>query len=181
MHVAFIGLGVMGRPMAANLIAAGHALYLHSRSGVPGDLLNDGGTPCASAREAAERAEVVITMVPDTPHVEAALFGQDGVAAGVHSGAVVVDMSSISPLATKDFAERIEKIGCTYLDAPVSGGDVGARDGTLTIMVGGPQAAFESGPSSQPWAPTSPTWAATAMARPQRSPTRSSWRSRSKR
>ncbi len=142
--VGFIGLGIMGRPMAANLIAAGHTLFLHSRSGVPDELTAAGGTACTDAKEVAERAEVVVTMVPDTPDVEAVLFGAGGVAEGLSAGKIVVDMSSISPIETKDFAARINGLGCLYLDAPVSGGEVGAKGGTLTIMVGGPQEAFDA-------------------------------------
>jgi 2-hydroxy-3-oxopropionate reductase len=143
MKVGFIGLGIMGQPMALNLRKGGQDLFLHSRSGVPEALLEAGGTACGSPREVAERAEVVVTMVPDTPHVEAILFGQGGVAEGLSGGKTVVDMSSISPLATKEFARRVNELGCAYLDAPVSGGEVGAKAGSLTIMVGGPQAAFD--------------------------------------
>jgi 2-hydroxy-3-oxopropionate reductase len=129
--------------MAKNLQAGGHELFLRSRSAVPQQLLDGGGIACASPKEVAEKAEVVITMLPDTPDVEAVLFGADGVAAGLRPGQLVIDMSSISPLATKEFARRIGQQGCGYLDAPVSGGEVGARAASLTIMVGGPQAAFE--------------------------------------
>ncbi len=141
-NVGFIGLGIMGRPMAQNLMAAGHTLFLQSRSGVPDELTAAGGTACASAKEVAERAEVVITIVPDTPDVEKVLFGEGGVAEGLSAGKIVVDMSSISPIETKDFAARVNALGCQYLDAPVSGGEVGAKGGTLTIMVGGPEEAF---------------------------------------
>ncbi len=141
-NVGFVGLGVMGRPMAANLIRGGHALFLHTRSGVPADLTAAGGTACANATEVARRAEVVITMVPDTPDVEQVLFGPAGVAQGLSAGKLVVDMSSISPTATVRFAERIRQLGCEYLDAPVSGGAIGARDGTLSIMAGGSDEAF---------------------------------------
>ena len=141
--LGFVGLGIMGRPMALNLIKGGHRLHLHSRSGVPKDLVEAGGVACASGAEVAKRSEVVITMVPDTPHVADALFGAGGVAEGLSPGKIVVDMSSISPAETKRFAERIEALGCRYLDAPVSGGEVGAKAGTLTIMVGGPEDAFE--------------------------------------
>jgi 2-hydroxy-3-oxopropionate reductase len=143
MRVGFIGLGIMGRPMALNLIKGGHELFLHSRSGVPQDLTGAGGRACASPREVAEAAEVVIAMVPDTPDVERVLFGENGVEHGLGSGKTVVDMSSISPIATKEFAARINEKGCDYLDAPVSGGEVGAKNAALTIMAGGPEAAFE--------------------------------------
>ncbi|WP_406053002.1 2-hydroxy-3-oxopropionate reductase [Kribbella sp. NBC_00889] len=137
MRIGFVGLGVMGRPMAANLLAAGHELSLYrGRTDLEGHV-------CRSAKEAAERSEVVILMVPDTPDVESALFGPDGVAAGLREGSLVIDMSSISPTATVGFAARIEELGCAYLDAPVSGGEVGARDATLTIMVGGRPEVFE--------------------------------------
>ena len=140
--IGFIGLGIMGRPMALNLIKGGHTLFLHSRSGVPQDLTGAGGRACQSAREVASQSEVVITMVPDTPDVEAVLFGADGVAQGLSAGKTVVDMSSISPIATKTFAKRIGELGCEYLDAPVSGGEVGAKNATLSIMAGGSEAAF---------------------------------------
>ena len=142
MEIGFIGLGIMGRPMAANLMKGGHGLHLHSRSGVPKELVEAGGKPCASPREVAQRAEVVITMVPDTADVERVLFGPGGVAEGLSAGKAVVDMSSISPIETKRFAGRIQALGCDYLDAPVSGGEVGARNAALTIMVGGSDAAF---------------------------------------
>ena len=133
----------MGAPMAEHLINGGHELFLHSRSGVPDQLTEAGGTACANGREVAERADVVITMVPDTPDVAAVLFGPNGVAEGLSAGKFVVDMSSISPVETKAFAERIRALGCEYVDAPVSGGQVGARAASLTIMCGGTQAAFD--------------------------------------
>jgi 2-hydroxy-3-oxopropionate reductase len=142
-NVGFIGLGIMGRPMAANLQAAGHKLFLHDIGTLPQNLLDGGALPCASGAEVARQAEIIILMVPDTPHVEAALFGQNGVAEGLSAGRIVVDMSSISPIATKEFAAKIKALGCEYLDAPVSGGEVGAREASLTIMVGGAEAAFE--------------------------------------
>jgi 2-hydroxy-3-oxopropionate reductase len=142
MKVGFIGLGIMGRPMAANLITAGHQLFLSSRSGVPSEFAGK-AQACASGREVAQAADVIITMVPDTPHVAEALFGAEGVAAGLTAGKLVIDMSSIAPIATREFAKKINALGCDYLDAPVSGGEVGAKNATLTIMVGGPEAAFE--------------------------------------
>jgi len=141
--VGFIGLGIMGKPMAANLMKGGHTLYLYSRSGAPQELTVAGGTACASAKEVAQKADIVITMVPDTPDVEKVLFGENGVAEGLSRGKIVVDMSSISPFETKAFAERINKLGCEYVDAPVSGGEVGAKNAALTIMVGGNESAFE--------------------------------------
>jgi 2-hydroxy-3-oxopropionate reductase len=143
MKLGFIGLGIMGRPMAGHLLAGGHTLYLHSRSGVPDDLLARGGHACVSGEEVARHAEIIFTMLPDTPDVEKALFGDCGVASGLEAGKVVVDMSSISPVETRRFAGRIEALGADYLDAPVSGGDVGARNATLSIMVGGEPEVFE--------------------------------------
>ncbi len=141
-QLGFVGLGIMGRPMAGHLIAAGHAVALHSRSGVPEELKTRGGKPCASAQEVAQAADVVFLMVPDTPDVEKVLFGAGGVAEGLAKGKTVVDMSSISPIATKEFAGRIAALGCDYVDAPVSGGEVGAKAASLTIMCGGTEAAF---------------------------------------
>lgn len=132
----------MGAPMAGHLMKAGHELSLYTASRVPEHLIAAGGHACASGREAAQRSDVVILMVPDTPHVEDALFRPNGVASGLSQGKVVVDMSSISPIATKDFARRINALGCEYLDAPVSGGEVGAKNATLSIMVGGSAHAF---------------------------------------
>jgi 2-hydroxy-3-oxopropionate reductase len=143
MKVGFIGLGIMGTPMAGHLIKGGHDLFLQTRGTVPSELTDAGGRACNSGEEVARQADVVITMVPDTPHVEDALFNPQGVTKGLSPGKVVVDMSSISPVATKDFAQRINDLGCDYLDAPVSGGDVGAKGASLSIMVGGPQAAFD--------------------------------------
>ena len=144
MKIGFIGLGIMGAPMAGQLIKGGHEVHLYSRTQVPQELTAAGGRTCASATEVAQQAEVVIVMVPDTPHVEDVLFGESGVAKGLSRGKIVVDMSSISPVATKAFAKRINGLGCDYLDAPVSGGEVGAKAGTLSIMVGGPQGAFDT-------------------------------------
>jgi len=142
-NLGFIGLGIMGAPMAGHLQVAGHKMFLNSHGGVPKNLLDAGGVDCATAREVAEQADIIITMVPDTPHVEEVLFGEHGVSSGIASGKIVVDMSSIAPLATKDFAARVNELGCQYLDAPVSGGEVGARAGALTIMVGGPEKTFQ--------------------------------------
>jgi len=128
--------------MAANLMKGGHELFLYSIPSVPGTLVEAGGRACANGAEVTRNADIIITMVPDTPHVEAALFSENGVAAGLAPGKIVVDMSSISPIATKSFAQKINAKGCDYLDAPVSGGEVGARNATLSIMVGGPEGAF---------------------------------------
>lgn len=141
-NIGFIGLGIMGRPMAGHLLAGGHTVFAYNRSPVKQELLDQGAHACASPAEVARASDVIITMVPDTPDVEAVLFGENGVAGGLAPGKTVVDMSSISPIATKDFAARINALGCDYLDAPVSGGEVGAKAASLTIMVGGPEAAF---------------------------------------
>ena len=142
-RIGFIGLGIMGKPMALNLIKGGHTLNLNSRSGVPAELTAAGGHACASASSVAQSSDVIILMLPDTPDVEKVLFAPGGVAQGLTQGKLVIDMSSISPIATKDYAKRVSALGCDYLDAPVSGGEVGARNAALTIMVGGPQAAFD--------------------------------------
>ena len=141
-NIGFIGLGIMGRPMAGHLLAGGHTVFAYNRSPVKQELLDQGARACGSPADVAKASDVIITMVPDTPDVEAVLFGENGVAGGLSPGKTVVDMSSISPIATKDFAARINKLGCDYLDAPVSGGEVGAKAASLTIMVGGPEAAF---------------------------------------
>ncbi|HRB96691.1 MAG TPA: 2-hydroxy-3-oxopropionate reductase [Nitrosomonas sp.] len=146
-NIGFIGLGIMGKPMAGHLIKGGHRLFLHSRSGVPKDLLALGGEDFSSPRLVAQHADVIITMLPDTPDVEKVLFAENGIVEGLQSQAssakIIIDMSSISPLKTRQFAERIVQLGCDYVDAPVSGGDVGAQNATLTIMVGASSAVFE--------------------------------------
>ena len=143
MKVGFIGLGIMGTPMALHLVNKGHQLFVHTRSQVPEAVTAAGGVRVDSAAAVAREAEVIFTMVPDTPDVEAVLFGKGGVAEGIGKGKVVVDMSSISPMATKAFAKRINDLGADYIDAPVSGGEVGAKAGSLTIMCGGDAAVFE--------------------------------------
>ena len=142
-NIGFIGLGIMGAPMAGHLRAAGHALFVHTRSKVPQALLDAGALACADAAEVARRADVIFTMLPDTPDVQKVLFGENGVASGLSKGKTVVDMSSISPIETQAFAKQIDALGCDYLDAPVSGGEVGAKAASLTIMVGGTAEAFE--------------------------------------
>jgi 2-hydroxy-3-oxopropionate reductase len=151
--IGFVGLGIMGAPMAGHLVAAGHQVFVHTRGRLPVAIAESPATPCVDACEVAERADVIFTMVPDTADVEAVLFGARGIAAGLGNspsgpegrvGKTVVDMSSISPIATKQFARRINDLGCDYLDAPVSGGEVGARNATLSIMVGGEAAVFEA-------------------------------------
>lgn len=141
MKLGFIGLGIMGKPMAGHLLGAGHDLTVYARSGLPNELA--AATSVASPRQVAEASEIIFLMLPDTPQVEEVLFGTNGLAEGLSAGKIVVDMSSISPLATQDFARRIEALGCDYVDGPVSGGEVGARQATLSIMVGGAEAAFE--------------------------------------
>jgi 2-hydroxy-3-oxopropionate reductase len=140
--LGFIGLGIMGAPMAGHLLAAGHKVYLTTRSAIPAPLLDAGGLSCASAEEVAQKADIIFMMLPDTPDVEAVLFGKNGVAAGLSKGKIVVDMSSISPMDTKAFAAKINALGCQYMDAPVSGGEVGAKAASLTIMVGAEEATF---------------------------------------
>ena len=142
LRIGFIGLGVMGAPMAGHLLAAGHQLFVQTRSKVPQPLVDGGAEVCSNARAVAERAEVVFLMLPDTPDVEQVLFGEYGVAAGLSKGKAVVDCSSIDPIATRGFAKRIAELGCDYVDAPVSGGEVGAKAASLSIMCGGSEAAF---------------------------------------
>ena len=142
--IGFIGTGIMGKPMAQNLQKAGHTLFFSEHfDKAPADLLGDNGVGLANPKEVAQESEFIIIMVPDTPQVEDVLFRKDGVVEGVGAGKVVIDMSSISPTATKAFAEKIKATGAAYLDAPVSGGEVGAKAATLSIMVGGCPNAFE--------------------------------------
>lgn len=144
MNIGFIGVGIMGRPMAGHLQAAGHQLVLvKHRSDLPQELLDGGAITCSSCREVAEQSDVVIVMVPDTPDVERVLFAPGGVAEGLGKGKLVIDMSSIDPIATREFAERVRGLGADYIDAPVSGGEVGAKNAALTIMCGGEPAAFD--------------------------------------
>lgn len=142
-NIGFIGLGIMGTPMAANLIQGGHSLTTFTHGKTPQSLLDAGAKAAASGTEVAKASDIIIIMVPDTPDVEAVLFGENGVAAGLSKGKTVIDMSSISPVATKEFAKKINALGCEYLDAPVSGGEVGAKAASLTIMIGGSQSAFD--------------------------------------
>jgi 2-hydroxy-3-oxopropionate reductase len=143
MKVGFIGLGIMGLPMAGHLLKGGHTLHTWARKSVPKALLDAGAISCASGKEVAQKSDAVVIMVPDTPDVAQVLFDAGGVAEGLSAGKIVVDMSSISPSDTKAFAKRVEEKGCLYLDAPVSGGEVGAKNAALTIMVGGKQEAFD--------------------------------------
>jgi len=141
--LGFIGLGIMGKPMAGHLLAAGHTVHVYDV--VPEsvkELAAKGAVACNSGKEVAQKSDIIFTMVPDTPDVEAVIFGKDGVAEGVRSGSIVVDMSSVSPLATKEFAKKLAAMGVKMLDAPVSGGQVGAQNATLSIMVGGEPKVF---------------------------------------
>lgn len=142
-NIGFIGLGIMGAPMAANLIKGGHTLVTHTNGTTPQALLDAGAKAVDSGAEVAKASDIIIIMVPDTPDVESVLFSENGVAAGLSKGKTVIDMSSISPVSTKEFAKKINALGCEYLDAPVSGGEVGAKAASLTIMIGGSQAAFD--------------------------------------
>ena len=144
LKLGFIGLGIMGAPMCGHLIAAGHQLFVNTVGKVPAAIAETSATQCTSAANVAERADIIFVMVPDTPDVEKVLFGENGVASGLSAGKTVVDCSSIDPIATKDFAARIAKLGCGYVDAPVSGGEVGAKAASLTIMCGGEEKTFES-------------------------------------
>jgi len=143
MKIGFIGIGIMGAPMAAHLLEGGHQVYVFDINPIPQELIDKGAKSVSSGKVAAASGEVIIIMVPDTPDVEAVLFGENGVAEGLNSGKTVVDMSSISPVETKEFAKKINALGCSYLDAPVSGGEVGAKAASLTIMVGGDQETFD--------------------------------------
>lgn len=143
MSVAFIGLGTMGRPMAERLVRSGEDLRCHRIKEPSRYLVDLGAKEAATALEAASEADFVVQMLPDTPQVEEVLFGAEGVVASLKPGAVVIDMSSISPVATRDFAAKVGKAGAHYLDAPVSGGEIGAREGTLSIMVGGADEIFQ--------------------------------------
>jgi len=143
LNIGFIGLGIMGAPMAGHLLNAGHVLFVNTRGKVPPELAAHGATICTSARGVAERADIIFVMVPDTPDVEAVLFSDKGVASGLSKGKTVVDCSSIDPIATRGFARKIQALGCEWLDAPVSGGEVGAKAASLTIMVGGEPSTFE--------------------------------------
>jgi 2-hydroxy-3-oxopropionate reductase len=147
LKLGFIGLGIMGAPMALHLVNAGHQLYVNTVGTPPDSIASSSAKACASAEEVTRNADIVFTMVPDTPDVEAVLFGASGIAAALKAGGgarkIVVDMSSISPIATKAFAKKINALGADYIDAPVSGGEVGAKAASLTIMCGGDAAVFE--------------------------------------
>ena len=146
MRIGFIGLGIMGAPMALHLVHDGHQLFVNTAGKMPESVAATSATVCASAEEVTRQADIIFIMVPDTPDVEAVLFGAGGVAAALQGVArkIIVDMSSISPIATKAFALRINALGAEYIDAPVSGGEVGAKAASLTIMCGGTESAFET-------------------------------------
>ena len=144
MNVGFVGLGIMGKPMSINVQKAGHQVYafdFHIENAK--ELVELGGVACANGKEVAEKSDVVITMLPNSPHVESALFAENGIAEGLTAGKCVIDMSSIAPLASRDFAKRLEELGVDFLDAPVSGGEPKAIDGTIAVMVGGKQDVFD--------------------------------------
>lgn len=143
LNIGFIGLGIMGTPMAGHLLKAGHKLSVHTVGKVPDAITAAGATVCANGREVAKASDIIIIMVPDTPDVGKVLFGEDGVAEGLSAGKTVIDMSSISPVETKQYAEKVQAAGCDYVDAPVSGGDVGAKNATLSIMCGARPEVFE--------------------------------------
>lgn len=146
-EIGFIGLGIMGKPMAGHLIQGGHTLFLQTRSGVPEELVTPGGIACNTPEEVARHTEVIITMLPDTPDVEKVLFGKNGIVTGLahnaHKRRTIIDMSTISPLATQSFAAKLNELGHDFIDAPVSGGDVGARNAALTIMAGADESVFD--------------------------------------
>jgi 2-hydroxy-3-oxopropionate reductase len=143
-RVGFIGLGIMGMPMARNLMDSGYELTVHNRSPEKAEELGkEGAAVAATPREVAENSDVVITMLPDSPQVREVVAGEDGVLEGISEGALLIDMSTISPVVTEELAEALMEKGASMLDAPVSGGDVGAIEGTLSIMVGGEQADFQ--------------------------------------
>ena len=143
--IGFVGLGIMGRPMVRNLMKAGYSLTVYDIVGsAVEEMVTEGAASAASAREVAEKAPVVITMVPDSPHSEAAILGEGGVLEGASSGSVVIDMSSIAPGSSQKIAAACEAQGVSFLDAPVSGGEPGAIAGTLAIMVGGKKDVFDA-------------------------------------
>ena len=143
--LGLVGLGISGAPMAARLIAAGHEVFLYTRSKGPAELRTGKGKACDSMADVAQQADIVFLMVPDTPDVAKVLFGEGGVASALTRGKTVVDMSSISPMDTKEFAQKINARGCDYLDATVAGGEEGAKAASLTILVVGPDEAFAGG------------------------------------
>ncbi|MGD9100933.1 MAG: 2-hydroxy-3-oxopropionate reductase [Anaerolineae bacterium] len=144
-RIGFIGLGLMGAPMARNLMRAGHPLTVHNRSrAIVDELAAEGATPASNPREVAEASDVVITCLPDSPDVKRVVLGPDGIVHGARPGLIYIDMSTISPPITRQIAAQLAEVGVAMLDAPVSGGDIGAQKGTLSIMVGGPKEVFDA-------------------------------------
>ena len=142
--IGFIGLGIMGKPMARNLLKAGHVLIIHNRSRAAVDeLTREGARPMNNAKDVAEHSDIVVTMLPDSPDVELVYASEQGIFAGARSGSLLVDMSSISPVVARKLAAEAERRGCDMLDAPVSGGEAGAIGATLSIMIGGKASAVE--------------------------------------
>lgn len=178
MKLGFIGLGIMGTPMAINLARAGHQLHVTTIGPVADELLSLGAVSVETARQVTEASDIIFIMVPDTPQVEEVLFGENGCTKASLKGKTIVDMSSISPIETKRFARQVNELGGDYLDAPVSGGEIGAREGTLSIMVGGDEAVFERvKPLFELLGKISPSWAVTATVKPAKWQIRLSWRS----
>ena len=174
MKIGFIGLGIMGAPMALHLIKAGHQLYYVKRGKPHPDIAASNAIACANSKEVAQQADIVILMVPDTPDVEAVLFGADGVAEGLSAGKTVIDMSSISPIETKVFAGRIKALGCDYLDAPVSGGEVGAKAASLTSASSARAAASGTSPIPTTTSKSMPRSSSAAAITPANMPRRTS-------
>lgn len=178
MKLGFIGLGIMGTPMAINLARAGHQLHVTTIGPVADELLSLGAVSVETARQVTEASDIIFIMVPDTPQVEEVLFGENGCTKASLKGKTIVDMSSISPIETKRFARQVNELGGDYLDAPVSGGEIGAREGTLSIMVGGDEAVFERvKPLFELLGKNITPWAVTAMVKPAKWQIRLSWRS----
>ena len=177
MKLGFIGLGIMGTPMAINLARAGHQLHVTTIGPVADELLSLGAVSVETARQVTEASDIIFIMVPDTPQVEEVLFGENGCTKASLKGKTIVDMSSISPIETKRFARQVNELGGDYLDAPVSGGEIGAREGTLSIMVGGDEAVFERVKPLFELLKISPSWAVTATVKPAKWQIRLSWRS----
>lgn len=143
MNVGFVGLGIMGKPMAMNIQKAGHTVYAYDHHMERAEeLIAAGGVACSCGKEVAEKSDAIITMLQNSPNVESAIFDENGLAEGLSAGKCIIDMSSIAPLASRDFAKRLAEIGVDFLDAPVSGGEPKAIDGTIAVMVGGKEEVF---------------------------------------
>ncbi|GMG62242.1 2-hydroxy-3-oxopropionate reductase [Tetragenococcus halophilus] len=144
MYIGFIGLGIMGKPMAKNVLKAGYdVLVFDFNENSITELANEGANKASSGKEVAEKTDVIITMLPNSPNVDAALFDENGIAEGLSSGKTVIDMSSISPVASQEFSTKLEELNVNFLDAPVSGGEPKAVDGTIAVMVGGDKSVFD--------------------------------------